>query len=429
MRLLSKNLTRTALGTLAGVALVVSYAANAAACESDEECGAGYICETYEYAGGCSIPIPDCAPEDETCWERLDENLVECDPETYTDSYCQRAPCEADADCGTEMVCLEYESGWCTGSAVAECSPDGTCDPPETTEECGTEVTHECGYAYEGECETATDCGAGFDCVPQEDCYCTGGTVPSAGGAPSTDPDSGAGADASRGGNSGTAPDAGAGNAAAVTGVGGSSGTAPDAGAGAMTPTTGPSSAGSAGAGGEGSDYICECQPSDRSVCQLQELPCAADSECPTGLVCNTYTMGSCTGDDLGNVECSEETVGNCQPASWGGGGGSSVDTDDSGDGVGAGGTSSTGGATPPGSGAAAPVPGDTDPPAPDADGSTEEQPPRGHHGGHAQGIGFEPLSAGFGCSVSAPSDKGTSSAALAGLLGMALLGMRRRRR
>jgi hypothetical protein len=250
-----------------GIGLIIAYAAPAAAdCESDEDCGPGYVCETYEFVeDGCAEDKPDCPPDVEGCLPEPDMDPDICDGEVryYTESYCRRAECETDADCGEEMICIEYVEQWCTGGDMATCDEGEDCEVPDIVEEeCGTEIYRECGYSYEAPCEEDADCGEGFNCVPQEDCYCEGSDP--------GDPDIVGDVDDEVGFTDG--------------------------------------------------DFECFCEPTGDNYCQLQEIECATDEDCPAGLFCDNILIGEsdCVEYENGEIECSDPEITNmCRPEGW----------------------------------------------------------------------------------------------------------------
>lgn len=134
---------------------------------ADEPCGEttcddGYVCTTMETA------CPEIACEGEEC--------PVCDPSSF--QMCTPASCETEADCAEYMECYAYERLECPERVELACL-DG-----ETDEECGlraevweaeecvsTEIK-ECTPRWYNACETASDCGDGFDCVAHEICEC-----------------------------------------------------------------------------------------------------------------------------------------------------------------------------------------------------------------------------------------------------------------
>jgi hypothetical protein len=87
-------------------------------------------------------------------------------------------PCTADGDCVSGMVCFAQTTDNCAGTTVAEpaCSPGQKCAEP-----CAyVETVHHGDDAIlrpqvPAPCKTASDCGAGFMCAPDEVGSCSGG--------------------------------------------------------------------------------------------------------------------------------------------------------------------------------------------------------------------------------------------------------------
>jgi hypothetical protein len=257
-----------------GVGAMGTYAATAAAdCETDADCGDGYVCTTYEYEMP-DCDMPDCDVDDPECAAIVEKEREYCEGagETVVGSYCERAACETDADCGESMVCIEYVERWCEGSGSGYCDDEG-CYTIEEEEVCGEDIHHECGYPYEGECEVDDDCGEGFSCVPMEACWCT-------------DYDSGGDIKTDEAGASGD-----------------------------IVIDTDPSD-----------EPVCGCEPTGDNYCQLQEILCESDADCPAGLEC--VANGSDVGEDCivyddGTVECRTPTIepaevsAVCMPMGW----------------------------------------------------------------------------------------------------------------
>lgn len=327
---------KTALGALAGAATILAFASPAAAdCESDADCGAGMVCAAYEWVDNCDIPVRPCADDDTACldeqaaWEQemadcvpqvqtasycevapctadadcgpgfvcqtnewtetcdypqfsceeddpacledqaaQEEAMADCEPTVHSESYCSRAPCEVDADCGDTMVCNEETWGTCTGGTApgVPCGPDEDCPEPEpvdATWECTTETVKRCGYRYEAECTVDADCGEGFLCVESEVCGCSGGGAVEVGpdGVPVDD--------------------------------------------------------------GVIEEPVCECNPTGDFYCQLQDLACTAHADCPVGMLCEEQVLGGYCYDGPDGSGCvGGETVQRCAPpgGSWSGG-------------------------------------------------------------------------------------------------------------
>jgi hypothetical protein len=210
-------------------------------------------------------PDGECTAEEPVC-------------ETVEYSTCSPTPCASDGDCPDRMACHQQSywvcdggmaggAGGSAGAPAGSCRPDGSCDDPGSfpTPTCWQEPGESfCTPRHQLPCEVASDCGGGFDCIESIYWVCTGmGTAGSgAGGSPGSE----------------TPP--------------------PD---GDPTPPVGSggSSAPSAGAGGSpaGGDYECHEERSGQFYCQLQELPCSADADCPDGLECaDQYSYPPCVG-------------------------------------------------------------------------------------------------------------------------------------
>lgn len=259
----SNWLFRKHLGlALSTSAALLAFAGSALAQEEcgDTTCEAGFECVT----GQSACPAIACA-EGEEC------EIASCETEEY--SYCERAACSSDADCGEYMVCGTFTNG-CATVDVAECPPDTECEPvkPEPCEE--TQFS-QCTPKWELPCEVAADCGEGFDCKPIESCSCSG----SAG---------------SEGGGSAGAP------APAVDG-GTADGTEP-----AADPAT------SELVAPDRLPADCTCEPTDESYCAVQETECATAADCPADWTCEAYAQ-DCPVSSDGSSTCGEaKSV--CQP-------------------------------------------------------------------------------------------------------------------
>lgn len=249
----------------------------------EETCPPGHTCEVGSY-DVCDYECED-APDG-----RGDCAATECETQAYT--YCQRAACETDADCGGTMVCHTLTATTCQGSAA--CAPDEDCMPPEPAD-CTTEEYKQCTPRSELPCETASDCGEGYDCVEAVSCSCSG--MASGGSAePGT-----------------------------TTGAGMAGGSMPSVTPTDTAPTPGASTAAPpVPADGEPlpADALppdCSCSPSGTNYCQLQEIPCEADSDCPADFNC-VASPGTCWEDSEGNSGCSEGSS-MCYPEAVPGGG------------------------------------------------------------------------------------------------------------
>ncbi len=421
-----------------------------AECETDEDCGEGMTCVTYE-TPACDGDIKDCPDGDEECLARLEEELEQCestDGDVITESYCEPAPCETDADCGGNMVCIEYTDDWCTdidvecdengdcttydeepicgsethkecstlhgmdcetdadcgddlvcvefteewcsGGAEVVCDDSGECTVIEEETECGTDVFHECAYQYEGPCEADADCGEGFNCVPEEICTCTG---------------SDSGVDTDEDGTNETTVD--------------------------VPPDTLDTDVGVPGPADPEAD--CTCEPTGTNRCELQEIDCETDADCPAGMICEVVTqIGPCEVLEDGTVDCpdAEPTTSQCRPEDWYRGDDNTISAGDG---------QEEGGSDTGGDGEVAPEsndtengdvedesePDDTDPDVDDSeDGESDEETPADNDDSKTpQAVDSE----GSGCAVVAPAAGGSSTPALLALLGLLAFVWRRR--
>lgn len=227
-------------------------------CESTADCNEGYECRTQSYescgGGGSCNQAGECTEFEEEC-------------ETVVYSSCLATTCTADSDCPDHMACQE-QTGWqCSGGGMAgtgaggaggvggaagaagmeACGPDGCGEPPVCEEIPADSI---CVARHQLPCETASDCGEGFNCIESFFFTCHG--------------------------------TAGSGGAAGAAGTSA-------AGAGGVSGMGDP--------GMPGNDGVCEYVPSGYNYCDVQVLPCASDAECPAGLECvDYYVYGECTG-------------------------------------------------------------------------------------------------------------------------------------
>jgi hypothetical protein len=249
------SLGATWVGALAAAGAALLFQGSAARaqysqCESDADCGAGYVCNEGSF---------------ESCdggWTCDDEgNCTEVPGEctTYESNWCSNATCEADADCPSYMACqtqttwvCDVSAGGAGGAAGGVAGAAGTfagmagigggAGEPSCHEEPAPSL---CIARHQLPCEEASDCGGGFDCVESYYYECSGG---GAGGS--------------------------AGAAGMVAGAGGAGGVA-----GGMT----------GGSGGSDEPWECHQVPSGTFYCSLQNLPCESDAECAEGLSCEPY--------------------------------------------------------------------------------------------------------------------------------------------
>lgn len=291
--------------------------AQSSECESNSDCSDGWICAVVGSWGSCSAPT---CPEGESCAAEpvcVEGEIRECVappcagdadcgpgltcvvPDDGTLAWCEPKACTADADCGDEALkCVEDNWEECTGTGVSEPScPLGTdCPEPEAvTEECTTHTERLCAPRYVGPCETAADCGAGFDCVPEEDCWCMGsGGATSSEGLPEPSPGMG-GADV------------------VGSGTGG-------AGTGAMPGEEPPTGGTDTGSRDLSTEPECACEPTGTSYCVLQELPCETDAACPEGWSCVSGPTAVVDCEPAGPAaECvqPEPEPSRCEPPVW----------------------------------------------------------------------------------------------------------------
>lgn len=252
---------------LGGLALTPVAAAQAG-CEADT-CPAGFECLTGPTAcvGICEVPSDG---EEPVCYE------LECDPEEYT--YCVRATCVTDSDCGDDMVCHTTEQTLCpstdppilcAGDDCENTDYGGTAEEDEA--DCEQTQQSQCAYPHELPCDTDAQCGEGYACVASETCWCSGGSPQS--------PDIPAGADAP-----GTAPP-------------------PPVGTVPSTPPPPPD---------EGDVPECGCEPTGSNHCQVQEIECESDADCPAEWSC-VEAGAPCWMDSDGNSGCEESTL-RCYP-------------------------------------------------------------------------------------------------------------------
>lgn len=257
--------------TLAGQAWAVVE------CETDADCIDGFVCEEV---GGVACAMPDC-PDGDECPEPPD-----CEEEVFY--ACVPGPCGSDDDCAEGMRCVEVEFGGDCAVSSEPCPEGEDCPPPDFEDyDCDDVVTESyCLPSWIGTCESDSECGEGFECVPDEICMCSGG-----GGIddpPPPDPED---------------PD---------------SDPYPE------------------------EDPDCTCEPTDESYCRPREIECEEDVECPDGWTCEdlgTAVSVTCYIDESGEEICEEpdpepvDESGFCMPPyfdemGWDAGGDADVDGD-----------------------------------------------------------------------------------------------------
>lgn len=258
------------LGALALLTASITYAQEPC---GDDTCPAGYTCELTAYescSGGCA---PSPGPG-----EPGDCSSFTC--ETISYESCQRAACETDADCGEGMVCHTLLIDQ-SPSTPYSCAPGGACEPPAPQAPAEPLELKQCAPRSELPCESNSDCGEGFDCVPSVSCTCAGATP--TGPAPALQP-----TEQEDTGSELPSDPAPPGDLPL-----------PPAADGGAAPPLPPDD--------------CTCGPTGANYCQLQVVPCATDAECPTGWAC-IAGPSSCWADSEGNSGC-EPAQAQCYPS------------------------------------------------------------------------------------------------------------------
>jgi hypothetical protein len=374
-------------GWLFGAAALLSAnAASAQECAKDADCGDGYVCKTGMTPACAEKP---CPPDDPKC-----NNLPpDCGPTEY--HYCEAKPCSADSDCPDTMVCHSETYSECSGGSATPqtCPKDGACPPPEPVpaDTCKDTTVSTCTPRWALPCKQDADCGAGFDCKEQLIGMCSG---------------------------SSGAPAAGSGSAGSA-----------DGGVPAAEPPP--------------PQETCTTEPSGEFYCELKDLPCATDDDCPSGLQCadsyagvacaspatpsDTPKAGSGSGSagagdapqDAGAADAPVDTCADmkpkkvCAPPSYYGRGIGIADSAQAGGAAGdptsvdkGGKSDSENGAEPP----AAPEPGNTH----SASGSGDD--------------GSSMMKTNSGCAVTAPGSNGAGVLGFLSVLGLSVLALRRRK-
>jgi MYXO-CTERM domain-containing protein len=173
-------------------ALALASASSASAqetCTTSDDCDHGYEC-----ISNSACPDIACAPG-EAC-----EPL----PCTATSACTPKSDCAADADCAAGWKCATATYEQCDGGGAQEqlpaCDPaDPDCvkqDPPQDPEpteppNCEPVTDSFCAPPWALPCETATDCGPGFECTELVSRCSSGGSAGSAGSGGGSDPSPG----------------------------------------------------------------------------------------------------------------------------------------------------------------------------------------------------------------------------------------------
>jgi MYXO-CTERM domain-containing protein len=220
------------MSALALMSVPSAALAQDAACDTDADCEHGYTCEVV--GGGC--PDIACA-EGSECPPQDCDTMLGCLP---------ARDCEADSDCATGWKCATEQYSDCADAGFT-CAEGEECVKPDLppASDCETREISFCAPPWTLPCESATDCGAGFECVERIAMSCSNGG--SAGEpTPSGDP---------------VPPDDG------------SSGFAPPADGDPVPPE-------------EEMPSECTSEPSGEFYCQLIETTCNTDADCAAGLTC-----------------------------------------------------------------------------------------------------------------------------------------------
>jgi hypothetical protein len=181
------------------------------------------------------------------------------------------------------MVCYEQKIEMCSGGAVPPCAPGAKCPEPVPSV-CETSSQHSCVPRYLLPCTDDNSCGAGFTCKEQESCACAGS---SGGATPSSDPGAGP-----------QAPDAGSGS----SGSGFAAKRPAPAVDGGQAPLPSKPPEADAGAPVDAGIALvtpaCGCQPSGEKRCELNDIACKQDSDCPTHFTCQDTAVADADGTD-----------------------------------------------------------------------------------------------------------------------------------
>lgn len=158
-------------------------------CDDSAPCGDGEVCVkyTFEECDGGAAPSVPCSSEDPDCGNDRPSDPPECS--TIEESYCvpkYLAPCESDSDCGAGFLCETAEVCACSGGGSTGAAPGpgedpdpdmGSGDPPEEPDcVCEPADTAYC-QLIEVECTSDSDCVGDLTC---QDGY-GGGSEPSPG--------------------------------------------------------------------------------------------------------------------------------------------------------------------------------------------------------------------------------------------------------
>ena len=256
-------------------------------CEEDADCPAGFACVEGGWAtiadAGTACVCPDGVPEEECdCPEPEEDPAMPEVIEVYM--ACEPKDCEVDSDCGDDLLCVLVTEE-CAGVMVPtpDCPPGAECPEPEAPEPCEPETYGMCAPTWLAPCETDSDCGEGFACIPEEVCWCSGsGGTGSSGGVP---------------GEPGKVP----------------------------PPEPGEDDGGDDDSGGapmpepvdededdpeDPAEPDCGCEPTGQNICQLEQMDCGDDGDCMSGWTClaDYAKAAPCWMDSDGNTNCPESS-------------------------------------------------------------------------------------------------------------------------
>ncbi len=289
----SRFLTGSVAALLAtGAVLLTSGRARATTCSADTDCQHGFTCQVTGMSACASSP---CAPG-QTC-----PPPPPCTPTEYKE--CEPGPCTVDTDCADGMVCDSQDVSNCTEPApLPSCPPDQKCPVPDPV--CTTTTVKQCVPRYMLPCTADADCGAGFTCVPDQECGCSGG-----GGFGVAD------AGVAKGGDLPPPPPTATAPAPVPTTSGGvpTPAPAPTTSGGVPTPAPVPTD--------------CTCTNLPTSHCQANTVSCTSNTDCPANWTCDIATVisggsGSCSKNADGSMTCTTDptppppapTSGTCAP-------------------------------------------------------------------------------------------------------------------
>jgi len=261
----------SSLGALVGAAVVVLTPGAARAdtsCAHDSDCVKGFICQTSSTEACSNIA---CAPGEEC-------DLPACTPSTV--SECVPGPCTTDNDCADGMVCFAESDGEaCSTPAQPPCPKGAECPVAavDAGSSCTSTTVKECVPRYVPPCNADADCGAGFTCVADQECGCSGSAGSGAVSPPGTP-------------------------------VVGPDDSAPAVDAGVSTPN-------------------CSCTTLSTSHCQANVIPCSVSGDCPSqwscapspsavsgGCAVGVSVDGSTTTTDCSNMVVTTPTQNVCEP-------------------------------------------------------------------------------------------------------------------